>query len=79
MLNLLLFINPASRETNILRSVAPHQSHQPSACWTPPAMGWAEMVQAWQSVSSQTCAKGLMWQEVTGQRYWTVPAGRQPS
>lgn len=30
-------------------------------------------------LSSQCCAKGLMWQEVTGQRYWSVPVGRQPS
>lgn len=48
-------------------------------CWTPPTTGWAGMVQAWQRVSSRSCAKGLMWQEVTGQRSWSMPAGRQPS
>lgn len=40
--------------------------YEPRTRWPPPAVGWAEMVQAWQRLSSQYCAKGLMWQEVTG-------------
>lgn len=37
------------------------------------------MAQAWQRLSNQYCAKGLMWQEATGQRHQSVPVGHQPS
>lgn len=70
-------VNSTSIKTKVHKVNGPVPVHtNPEHVGHHPLWVGQKKVQAWQRVSNQYCAKGLMWQEVTGQRHQNVPVGR---